>query len=155
MFIQNKKPFEFPSFPFSLIQAIISNYQNHVCESVIYSWRASMKSFSFPNMFWNFLSCWKKSGSCLCNAGSGISSSGAESVLQEQRSRWEKQRARGPSAAPTLSGCSWIIEQCCPSTCSSILSPLRVTGVRWSGWNMRNPLCVSCPTLRCISALRI
>lgn len=72
MFIQNKKPFEFPSFPFSLIQAIIFNYQNHVCESVIYSWRASMKSFSLLNMFWNFLSCWKKSGSCLFNAGSGI-----------------------------------------------------------------------------------
>lgn len=75
MLIQNKKPFEFASFPFSLIRAIISNYQNHVRESVIYSWRACMKYFSLPNMLWN-LSCWKRSVNCLCKADSGIGSAG-------------------------------------------------------------------------------
>lgn len=144
MFIQNKKPFAFASFPFSLIQAIISNYENHVHESVIYSWRASMKSFSFPNVFWNFLSSWRKSGNCLCNMDSGSSSSAAGSVLQEERSPGKSSIGR-LSAAPALSGCSWIIKQCCPSTCPSILSPLRVTGIWWSRWNMRNPSCVSCP----------
>ena len=117
-------------------------------KSVIYSWRASMKSFSLPNMHFESLSSWKKSGKCLCNCDSGISSSADGLVLQEERSYWEKQHARGLSAAPSLSNCSWIVEQHsvahppAPASC--------LIGIGWSGVTREKSLVrrLSYPELR-------
>lgn len=138
MFVQNKKAIWLCKF--SLIQAITWNYQNLVPKWRFILGEQPWNLSAFQVMFWNFLNSWKKSGNCLCNADSGISSSAAGSVLQEEHSLG-KSSVWGVCYLPQLQ----LDHQAelCPSTCSCILSPLRVTfkSIRWSGWNIRNPSC--------------
>lgn len=154
MFIHNKKPFEFASLPFSLIQAIIWNYQNRVpkCNLFLESNHKIFQPSKYVLKLFKFLEeAWKLPVHCWLWH---LQQCGWIGPLGETQP-WEKQHVRDLSAAPALSDCSWIVEQRCPSTCSSILSPLRVTGIQWSGWNMSIFSCVNCPTLRRISTSRI